>query len=54
MLVQAALRQILRHQEDAPLTLHSLATSLEVSPFRLIRKGRTRKSELPSPSSRTP
>jgi AraC-like DNA-binding protein len=40
MLVRAALRQIRRHQEDAPLTLHALATSLGVSPFRLIRASR--------------
>lgn len=40
MLVRAALRQIRRQQEDAPLTLHALATSLEVSPFRLIRASR--------------
>ncbi|WP_291162293.1 AraC family transcriptional regulator [Gemmatimonas sp. UBA7669] len=40
MLVQAALRQIQRRQEESPLTLHALATSLEVSPFRLIRASR--------------
>jgi AraC family transcriptional regulator len=40
ILVRSALRQIRRHQEDAPLTLHVLAASLEVSPFRLIRASR--------------